>query len=139
MGILKVLQDFRRLIFAIEGLVAVLGETLLLQREAGPALDRIGALELSRHQFEAEMQGVLLKADGKLKAASNAEARERQLKKSYERDVDPFSEDGEEVAEAGGAVLALDAPSGEAERVSALRLGVAADPKAGAVSAKWSR
>jgi len=138
-GTFKVLQDFRHLVEAVQDLVAVLRELLLIQREAGPALDRLNALELSRHQFEAEMQGVLLKADGKLKAANNAEARERQLKKAYERLSIEFPGEVEEVAEAGRAVLPVDAPSGETERVSALRLDLAADPKAAAVMAKWSR
>lgn len=136
----RVLQDFRRLVEAIQNLVLVLVELLQVQREAGPALDRITALELSRHQFEAEMQGVLLKADGKLKAASNSEARERQIKKANDRLADPFSEDGEEVAEAGRAVLADDAAAGEAERLHALRLDLApTDGKALAVRAKWGR
>lgn len=135
----KVLHDFRKLVEAVQDLVAVLGELLLIQREAGPALDRLAALELSRHQFEAEVAGTLLKAEGKLKAANNSEARERQLRKAYDRDTDPLPEGGEEVAEAGSAVLALDVASREAERVPAMRLGLAADPKAAAVSAKWSR
>jgi len=138
-GTFKVLQDFRRLIEAIRSLAFQVEELASAQRGLGPAVDRLTALELSRHQFEAEIQGVLLRADGKLKAANNAEARERQLKKSYERDVDPFSEDGEEVAEAGRAVLPVDVASGEAQRLSALRLGLAADPKAAAMMAKWSR
>lgn len=139
MRIFRVLQDFRRLVESIQGLVAVLKALVEIQRQAGPALDRVTELELSRHQFEAEMQGVLLKADGKLKAANNAEARERQLKKSYERDVDPYSEAGEEVAEAGRAFLPDDAAAGQAAGVPTMPVGVAPDSKAAAVNAKWGR
>lgn len=139
MRIFKVFQDFRRLVEAVQDLVAVLGELLLIQREIGPGLDRLAALELSRHQFEAEMRGVLLRAEGQRKAANNAEARERQLKKSYERNADTFAETVDEATEAGEGVHVLDVAGGEAERVSALHLGMAADPKAGAVRAKWSR
>lgn len=134
-----IFRDFRRLVEALQQLVGVLRELLHVQRGAGPALDRISALELSRHQFEAEIQGVLLKADGKLKAANNAEARERQLKKSYERDADPFGDPSEEVAEAGRPVLVNDAAERQGERVPSLRVGLAPDRKAAALTAKWSR
>lgn len=131
-------HDFRRLSEGVQDLVLVLGDLLQVQRDAGPAVDRITALELSRHEFEAECGGVLLKADGKLKAANNAEQRERQLKRSYEAIV-------EELGEAGGPgpgaspVLPDDAEAGKAERVPALRLDVAPDPKAAALMAKWGR
>ncbi len=116
----------------------VLKDLARLQREAGPALDRIGDLEISRHHFEAEMRGVLLNAEGKLRAANNSEARERQLKKSYEKLVDQFDPDGEEAAPASGdAVLAHDVDASEAERVQALRLGLAPNNKAHAQRAKW--
>lgn len=139
MATLKVLRDFSALVVAVQALVAVLGDLLQVHRDAGPAIDRVTALELSRHAFEAELQGVLLKADGKLKAANNAEARERQLKKSYERDADPFAEPGTDGTEAGDPVLPIHVAAGEAEGMSALRLGVAPDRKAAALSAKWSR
>lgn len=133
----QVLLDFRSLVEAVQNLVLVLNQLLQVQREAGPALDRIAALEMTRHQFEAECQGLLLKAEGKEKAARNAEARERQLKRSYERDPDPFSENGDEVAEAGRAILPVHAAGGEAEGMLPLRVGVAPDDKAAAVNAKW--
>ena len=135
----SILRDFRRLVEAIRSLAFQIEELASAQRQLGPAVDRLEALELSRHHFEAEMSGMVLKAEGKLKAANNAEARERQLKKHNERLADPFSEEGEEVAKAGRAVQRNDAEAGEVERVPALRLGLAPDRKAAAVSAKWSR
>ena len=82
-------KAFRPLISSVDTLAAVVADLEKSQREYGPAIDRLDALELSRVRFEAECEGNLLKADGKLKAANNAEARERQLKRSYEK-RDPF-------------------------------------------------
>lgn len=113
----------------------MLQQVVHLQSEAGPALKRLEALELSRHHFEAEIQGVLLQADGKLKAARNAEARERQLKRSYENQLlDPIDPDGEA---AGEGVLNVDAPASETEGVPAVHLALAPTGKAAAVRAKF--
>ena len=136
---LGILRDFRRLVEAILQLVDCIKALVTVQEEAGPALDRLEALELSRHQFEAEVQGALLEAKGKLKASLSSEARERHMRKQSERDIDAFSEDGEEVAEAGRAVQPNDVEAGEAEGVSPMRLDVAPGPKAAAVAAKWAR
>jgi len=137
---LAIFSEFRRLRVAAEQIADALSDLAKMQREVGPALDRIDALELSRHHFEAECAGKLLQADGKLKAASNAEARERQLKRSYERqidDLDPSTTNGSEVADAAG-VLPLDAEAVEDERLRAMRLVVAPSPKAAAIAAKWA-
>jgi len=134
---MTIFRDFRALVAAVRELVSVLEQAVQAHREIGPAVDRIGSLELSRHKFEAMMEGMLLKADGKLKAASNAEARERQLKRSYEKQLlDRFDSDGEQGAEEP-AVLGYDAAAGEGERVPALRLDVAPNNKAAAVRAKF--
>jgi len=130
---------FRRLVEAIEQLVSVVAGLATAQEQAGRALDRVEALELSRHQFEAECAGALLEAKGKLKASLSSEARERHMRKQSERDIDAFSEDGEEVAEAGRAVQPNHVEAGQEERVPAVHLDVARDPKAAAIAAKWSR
>lgn len=131
-----VFLGFRRLREAVEGLEAVLRELLEVQREAGPAAARLDSLELSRFHFEAECSGLLLKAEGKLKAASNAEARERQLKRSYEKDSDSFDEDGE--ARSGESpILPDNVETGETERMQALHLGLAPGSKALALNHKW--
>lgn len=145
MRLFAVFRDLRELIAAVrhlgstvEALSAFLGDLVETQEKAGPALDRIAALELSRHHFEAEIEGMLLKADGKLKAANNAEARERQLKRSYERLADPFDEGGARPEAAPrDAVVADDAQAREEERLQALRLVVERNPKALAQKAKW--
>jgi len=136
---LRVFRDFRRLPDVLERLVHVLGELAQTQTEAGPAAERLDALELSRFHFEAECAGKLLQAEGKLKAASNAEARERQLKRSYERqqdDVDPSAAVGEE-GPVDPPVLPIDAATIEAERLHALRLDLAPNSKTHALRAKW--
>lgn len=131
---------FRRLVEAIEQLVAAVQGLATAQEQAGRALDRVEALELSRAQFEAEVQGLLLEAKGKLKASLNSEARERQIKKHNERLTDTIGDDVEEAPEEGGdAVLSEHVAAGEAERMQALRLDLARNPKAAAIAAKWSR
>lgn len=110
-----------------------------VQRDAGPALARLEALELSRHQFEAEVQGALLEAKGKLKGALSSEARERHMRKQSERDADPFSEAGEEVAEAGRAVQRNDVEPGEAQQVQSMRSPLAPGPKEAALNHKFGR
>jgi len=137
-GFLRIFREFRRLVEAVEGLAGALEVAAERENSLGPALDRLTSLETQRHQFEAEIQGVLLQAKGKLQAANNAEARERQLKKSYERDADPFPVDGENgEAPEGSAILGDDAAASEAKRLQALRLDVAPNNKALAQRAKW--
>jgi len=133
MGPMSIFPGFRRLVAALQALTDVLAGLARIQQELGPALDRLNALELSRHHFEAECEGMLLRADGRLKAANSSEQRERQLKKANARHVDPFASDGEEVAE---PVLANDAPAGEAQRLPPVHLGVE-NGKSRALRAKW--
>ena len=135
---MTIFRGFRRLIAAIEFLGQGLEALIEIQRSLGPALGRLDALELSRHRFEAEMEGMLLKADGKLKAASNAEARERQLKKSYEKHfLDPLDPDGQEGGEARAELLSEHVASSQAQGVPPLRLDVAPNNKALAVRTKF--
>jgi hypothetical protein len=81
----------------------------------------------------------LLKADGKHNAAKAAEARERQLRKSYAKVVtDPFDENGDGGPPPGAPVLhAGDVQPGEAEGLSPVPVGVALGPKSIAQKAKW--
>jgi len=133
---LVIFQGFRRYLEAIKALTSALEELATIQRDLGPALDRLEVLERARHQFEAECEGMLLKADGKLKAAASAEARERQLKKSTERLADPFPEEGEAGTEPT-TVQPDYAAAGEAPRVPPVRLALAANSKTAAVRAKF--
>ena len=133
---MPIFRRFSRLVEAIEAVGISLERLAKAQEDVAPAIVRLDALELSRHQFEAMMEGLFLKAEGKLKAASNAEARERQLKKSYERNLDPLDPDGEEGPEPA-AVLQLNAASSEEERLSAMRLDVAPNHKTRALMYKF--
>lgn len=145
---MAIFRQFRALIEALgavahslQGVTAALEADLEAQQELGPAVDRLVGLELSRAKFEAEMSALVLKAEGKFKAAANAEARERQLKKSYERLADEIDAEGGITEDsAGGSVPGLDAAAGEAERLHALHLDVAPlDSKALALNHKFGR
>lgn len=146
MRIFSILHDFRLLVEAIGELVSVLGELagalveiVAAHKGLGPAIDRLQELELSRARFEADIQGMLLKAEGKFKAATAAEARERQLKRSYEKDLDPFPEGGDRASsEAQEGIRQFDDAISEGERLQALRLDVAPNNKAHALRAKWA-
>jgi len=101
-----------------------------LQESAGPATSRLDRLERDHHSFQAECEGLLMKAEGKLRAANNAEARERANKRSYEHLLDPLDEIGVESETATRHPdSGNNAPPSEAERLSALRLDVAPSPK----------
>jgi len=134
-GPLRVFHAFSRLCAAIEGLDSSVRRLVLAQEKGPDVYERLAALELDRHQFQAEVEGVLLKAEGKLKAASNAEARERALKKSYERLTDPFALDGEEGSEP--ELPSVDVEPSQTEGMHVLRVGVEANNKAQALRAKF--
>ena len=133
-----VFRGFRRLVESIQALtdaVLVLNET---QRQLGPALERLNTLERTRFQFEAQCEGMLLKADGKLKAATSAEQRERQLKKANEKHRDPFGNEGEaEGEDPADVAIAPHAGASSPEGVPAVRLALASNNKAHAVKTKW--
>lgn len=141
-----IFRNFRRFLAAIEDLADRLQEVgsalnlaCHLQEGLGPATDRLANLELSRAKFEAEMNGLVLKAEGKFKAANNAEARERQLRKSRERlNLEEGDPDSQGLETPGSPVLGDDVEVSERERLHALRLGVApVDGKALALNHKW--
>ena len=141
----RVLRPISRLVAALQDLkdrlarlTEVLESLCRLQSEQGPATARLEALELSRHQWEAMCEGLLQKAEGKLRAANNAEARERANKKSYEHLIDPLAEVGlEPEAPVRDPDSGNDAPPSEAERLHAVRLDVAPSPKELAKRAKF--
>ena len=142
MTVFRVFSRFLAVTERIEDALSSLNNTLdklcQTQRAQGPAVERLAALELSRSQWEAECEGLLLKAEGKLRAANNAEARERALRKTYEHLIDPLAEDGEQ-AEASGrnAHPGHDAPPSEDDRLQAVRLDVAPSNKTLAQRAKF--
>jgi len=132
---MAVLRDFRRIADALERLAATQTAAMVAADANAPSTARLDALELDRHQFEAQMEGLLLKAEGKLKAANNSEARERHQREKHERDADPFAEDSEEVQR---RVQDLDAESFAEEELQPVHLGLEKNSKAYALRAKWS-
>jgi len=116
----------------------VLQELCAVQKEQGPAVARLETLEMSRHQWEANCEGLLTKAEGKLRAANNAESRERVMRKSYEHLIDPLDEIGVEPETATRDLdISNDVRPGETERLQALRLDVAPNNKTLAQRAKF--
>lgn len=97
-------------------------------------LDRLCLLETEQKRWQAEVEALLLRAEGKLQAASNAEARARTMKKHAEKLTDPFDIEGEEGEE---AVPEGYAPRSEEEWVQPLRVGVAPNHKANALRYKF--
>ena len=135
-----IFPGFRRLLEDIEALALTLRDLVTIQRELGPAADRLDALELSRHHFEAEMQAAVLKAESQYKAAASSEQRERQLKKANERFTDPFSDESTAPAEGhdpSDVAVPSDAGAGPPEGVPPVRLVLATNDKAHAVRTKW--
>lgn len=131
-----IFPGFRRFLDAIKALTSSINRLATLHDGIGPALDRLEALERSRAVWESECEGMVLKADGKLKAAASAEARERQLKKANERFADPFREDGVDEA-AAAPVLPEHVAGGETEGMQPVRVALAPTGKAFAVRAKF--
>lgn len=91
--------------------------------------DRLDELEQSRSIFEAEMMALVMKAEGQYQAANNAESRTRTMKKSYEKLIDPFEIDSEEMQEAPVQPLGNDEQP--------LPLELPPNNKAYALRAKW--
>jgi len=123
---MRVLRQFSRLIEGVEALTDTLRTLVDVQRDTGPAGERLDALELSRHTFEAEIEAVLQRAEGKLNAASNSEARTRTMKKSYERFLDESDPEGKDEQE---AVSPGYVDPGEEEGVQPLRLALASEDR----------
>jgi len=131
-----IFQGFRHFLGAIKALTSSIDALTKVQRELGPALERLEGLERSRIHFEAECEGMLLKADGKLKAAASAEQRERQLKKANERIADPFHDEGVDGTQPA-PVFPDHVEPGEAPGVPTVRVALARNNKAHAVRAKF--
>jgi len=127
-------KPFRSLTEALHRLINCLNALAAIQREQGPAEDRLDDLERTRAQWEAEVEGMLMKAEGKLQAANNAENRTRTMKKSYENLLDPLDLDSEEEPE---VLPQRYAPIGEEEELQPVRLDVAPTFRQIALSRKF--
>ena len=123
------------MIASIQAVALALESIADSQNKAGPAMDRLEALEMSRVRHEAELEGLLMKAEGKLKASNNAEARARSMVKHYESFTDSFDADSAEVET---PVRDRHADAGPAEAVQPVHLGVEETNKTRALRAKFS-
>jgi len=131
---LGLIKDFRRAADALERMAAGMTAAQRERLDTAPVFERLQDLEQSRSMWEAEVEGILAKAEGKLKAAANSEARERTMRKSREADLDPFGDDSDGFPE---VVPIGDAPASEEEGVQPVRVDVAQDYKALALSRKF--
>ena len=118
---MTVFRDFRRIADSLERLAAGQTRSVGLLEATNLLEERIAQGELGRAQFESDCEGLLMKAEGKLKAASNAEARERTMQKRLGDESDPFLAAGEEIE---ATVPAGDAAIGDTEEVLPLHMGV---------------
>jgi len=89
-------RAFRGLPEALDRLASAITELSQLHRETGPGEARLEELERSRAVWEAQMEALQLKALSTYKSASNAEARERTMRRSNEKLSDPFDSDSDE-------------------------------------------
>ena len=133
---MAILRDFRRIADSLERLAASVTAAASRQQSATALTERIEDLERERALWEADVEGLLAKAEGKLKAAANAEARERTMQRKSADGFDPFLAPGEEIE---ATVPESDAANGDPEKVLPLRLDVAPEsPKAYATRMKFS-
>lgn len=133
---MKVFREISRIADALERLAASQTRSLSILAERIPATERLEQLELSRSQFEADIEGVLMKAEGKLKAAANAEARTRTMAKSFE--IDPFAASDPEGDALGAPIPPGDAEASEEEEVLHVPLGLALNDKTHATRLKFT-
>lgn len=102
---------------------------------SGPSEARLEELERSRTLWEAKIEGLILRAENTLKSANNAESRARTMLRHYEKDADPFDEDGEEEP---GAVPEGYAPVLAEEELQPVHVDLATAYKAHALAAKFA-
>jgi len=137
-----VLRQFRDLPDAIAELarctsrVAERLESLIqLQISRGASDERLLELEITRAKWEAEMEAILMKSDGTLKAAANAESRSRTMLRHAEKLADPLDFEGEEEQE---ALPLRYAEGSETEGVLPVRMDVAPTDKENRLRMKFS-
>jgi len=129
-----ILRNFSRVADALERLATTHGRAVTVMAESLPSEQRLADLELSRSQFEADIEGVLLKAEGKLRAAANAEARERKMKDQRE---DYFDQSDQDRAELQDGIPPFDVTPVQEEEVLDMPLGLETNSKAHALRHKW--
>ena len=129
------LRDFRHGVDALERIAAGLNGAVRASHENAPSTERLDEMERRQGMWEAEVEAALMKAEGKLKAAANSEARERTMKKSREDLFDGLDPDSEEVR---GPVPAGHVEASETEGMHVMHVDVPPfNSKAHALRAKF--
>lgn len=140
---------FRPLRSIAEGLHGVRSAVLLVNEALrsrtsdvdieGPLVGRVEALELTRAIWEAEVEGVLLKAQNQYKAAAAADSRARTKQRNDEDIFGESPEDGPRPVEASPVARLPegDAEAGPENPVPAVRVGLGPDGKDEAQTMKW--
>ena len=100
---------------------------------------RVQSLELERAKWQAEVEALVLQAKGQFRAASNAEARERTMRDSYEKQTDLGLDDGPEEFEGQEqeSIFPIHAPASQEDGLHQVPVGMARTRKATAVNAKY--
>ncbi len=133
---MKVLSDFSRAADALQRIAASLTAAAGRQLDSEIVMERLMDLERQRTMWEADVEGLLAKAEGKLKAAANSEARERTMQRKREADFDPFGPYSEEEGE---PVPENDAEVGYQEGLLPVPVGLeAVSPRQQRLRAKFS-
>jgi len=133
----KVFLAFRQLIEALQSVSKALDALVSSAHQGENASERLQSLELSRSVWEAEVEGVLAKAEGKLKASNNAEARTRTMEKSFEGFFEERDPHRPEAEGTGNGVPGDDEAYIEKEGMHVLSVGVARTPRQRLIRAKF--
>ena len=133
---MAILRDFRRIADALERLAASVTAAASRHQDGRALTERIEDLERERGLWEADVEGLLAKAEGKLKAAANSEARERKMQRKSADGFDPFLAPGEEIE---ATVSEGHVEVGDPEEVLPVHLGLEAiTPKEQRLRMKFS-
>jgi len=130
---------FRDLSSAIQSLTKALVDGDEVGPRAAALGERLDGLELGRAKWEAEMEALYMRAEGKLKASRNAEERARKMRSFDEDFLDLDDEDSPAPEEERPqSILPLaDVQTGEEAGVYGLPVGMEADGKSLALRAKF--
>lgn len=133
-----ILRDFRRTADALERVASTITAATKRHYDSDAMMERLNELERDRTMWEADVEALLMKAEGKLKAAANSEARERHQRQKYEDLIGGFDPEGQGVVqEDGAAVQPGDVEGSETEGMHVMSVGMAPNKKAHALRAKW--
>jgi len=91
----SLLEALQNIAIPMESVAALLLIVAEKSHSEGDVDGRVTALELSRTKWEAELEGLVAKAEGQYRAAANAEARAR----THAKAAEVFEEGDEESAE----------------------------------------